>query len=641
MSNTSPPDPADLVGRVFASERYPGVRFQLDRLVGSGGIGFAFLARREAPDGASFVVVKLMRPEFAEGEIPPELVAMKEAVALGRLNERVPPTPYVVRLVDSGTAPLFGERPTPWTAVEYVHGGLEGTTLEDRVRHSLRETGYGFDVARAAHAVRCLAAGLSAVHAVSVLHRDLTPGNVLCCGFGETEIFKIANFGVARAIGVGRSFVGLRLGTLGYAAPEAMAENAGPYTDVFSFACVVYYLLTGQRYFEVDTPKEAFDAFASSHRPSILDHATLTPELADSPPISRAIDLALARATSLPPAPRPQTAGEFAAELLSVLGQSGAPPSSSALRLSALLGAKSPEPRSGFRFELKSRGYEAIVVANAAWDADGRALAVSSRGAWFWNGQSWQDASGAFHALPQPPTFAERHDAGGWLVGNGGPALWLLDERGVVECLRAPAPEMRFALASGHAERLLAAVDVQGETPALVGISSGQWLNPCPLWGVAQVTCLKRLDAGRFLCGGRRRDGLGFAAVYSPLTASVQPLSTPELRAFVGGAAIPERGVASLIGSGGVVLRVAGIGVEASVLDEAPDLSAAATDVLGDEWVASLGSLYLRRSESGVDFDRVFYDPRLEIPFVSMMADPGYVLAMTAEGAIVEGRQNE
>ena len=149
MSNTSPPAPADLVGRVFVSERYPGVRFQLDRLVGSGDMGLAFLARREAPDGASFVVVKLMRPDVGS-EIPPELVAMKEAVALGRLNERVPPTPYVVRLVDSGTATLFGERPTPWTAVEYVHGGVEGTTLEDRVTHSLHKTGYGFDVPRAA-----------------------------------------------------------------------------------------------------------------------------------------------------------------------------------------------------------------------------------------------------------------------------------------------------------------------------------------------------------------------------------------------------------------------------------------------------------------------------------------------------------
>lgn len=637
MFSTTPFEPADLVGRGFASERYPGVRFALERLVGSGGMGVAFLARREAPEGSSFVVVKLMRPDFAAGEISPELVAMKEAVALGRLNERVPPTPYVVRLVDSGNASLFGERTTPWTAVEYVHGGVEGTTLEDRVTHSLHKTGYGFDLPRAAHAVRCLAAGLSAIHEVSVLHRDFTPANVLCCGFGETEIFKIADFGVARAIGVGRSFVGLHLGTLGYAAPEAMAENAGPYTDVFSFACVVYYLLTGQRYFEVDTPKEAFDAFASGRRPSIRDHATLTPELLESPAVCRAIDFALSRATALVPSARPQSARDLADELLSAFGEQTSPPSSSALRLSALLDSKRPkEP--AYRFVLKSRAHEAIVVASAAWDADGHALAVSTRGAWFWNGQGWHDAASLFAPLHAPPTFTERHEAGGWLVGNGGQSLWLFDVRGVVECLRAPVPEMRLALASGHAGQLLVAVDVQGEAPALVGFSDGRWLNPCPLWDVAQITSLKRLDAGRFLCGGRRKDGYGFAAVYSPLTASVQRLSTPELRAFVGGAALPERGVASLIGSGGVVLRAAGIGVEASVIEGAPDLSAAATDVLGNEWVASLGSLYLRRSETGVDFERVFHDASLEIPFVSMMADSGYVLAMTADGAIVEGR---
>jgi hypothetical protein len=399
----------------------------------------------------------------------------------------------------------------------------------------------------------------------------------------------------------------------------------------------VYYLLTGQRYFEVDTPKEAFEAFASARRPSIRDHASLTPELLDSQAACRAIDFALSRATALIPSARPQSASEFAEELLSAFGEQTSPPSSSALRLSALLDSnRLPAP--AYRFVLKSRPHHEMVVASAAWDADGHALAVSARGAWFWNGHGWHDASSSFAQLKNPPTFTERHEAGGWLLGNGGPSLWLFDARGVVECLRAPLPEMRLALAAGHAGQLLAAVDVQKETPALIGFSSGQWLNPCPLWGVAQVTCLKRLDAGRFLCGGRRRDGLGFAAIYSPLTASVQPLSTPELRAFVGGAAVPERGVASLIGSGGVVLRVAGIGVEASVVDGAPDLSAAATDVLGNEWAASLGSLYLRRSETGVDFDRVFYDTGLEIPFVSMMADSGYVLAMTAEGAIVEGR---
>ena len=39
---------------------------------------------------------------------------------------------------------------------------------------------------------------IDVLHDHHVLHRDVTPGNVLCCGAGETEIFKISDFGIAR-----------------------------------------------------------------------------------------------------------------------------------------------------------------------------------------------------------------------------------------------------------------------------------------------------------------------------------------------------------------------------------------------------------------------------------------------------------
>ena len=99
----------------------------------------------------------------------------------------------MVRLVDTGATHLNGANrpPTPWLAVEYVHGGVESTTLEDRVKGCIERTGVAFDSARAAHVVKCLATGLNAIHGVGVVHRDLTPGNILCCGFGEAEIFKI------------------------------------------------------------------------------------------------------------------------------------------------------------------------------------------------------------------------------------------------------------------------------------------------------------------------------------------------------------------------------------------------------------------------------------------------------------------
>ena len=156
---SSNPGPMSLSGRVIPSEFQPQVSYRLERQIGEGGMGTAFLALRQAPDGLSPVVIKMVRSRFGNSEateVAASMLVQKEAVALGRLNERVPPTPFVVRLVDTGTAALFGPgRPlTPWLAVEYVHGGIEGTTLDDRVAYSIERTGFAFEANRAAHLVR-------------------------------------------------------------------------------------------------------------------------------------------------------------------------------------------------------------------------------------------------------------------------------------------------------------------------------------------------------------------------------------------------------------------------------------------------------------------------------------------------------
>ena len=631
---------ASYVGHVIDSEARSGVRYQLERLIGEGGMGLAYLARAEGPEGSALVVIKFMRPNFADGAVSPELVAMKEAVALGRLNEHVPPTPFVVRLIDAGRAQIFGAEPSPWTAIEYVHGGVEGTTLEDRVTYSLHKTGYAFDTTRAAHTIRCLAAGLDAIHSVSVLHRDFTPGNVLCCGFGETEIFKIADFGVARALGIDGSFVGLSLGTMGYAAPESISQNAGAFTDVFSFACVVYYLLTGQRYFEVDNPKEAYDAFSEPYRASVGDHAGLTPELAHRPDACRAIDQILSRATSLAPHLRPQSAGELAAELLFALAEPGAVPipNSSALRLTAVLSERHPTLERNYRFIVRSRPRPDLVIGSAAWDADGHALTVSQHGAWFWNGQEWQGAAALLALLEQAPTFTRRHEAGGWLVGGGGPTLSVLDPNGVAGQLQSESPSAVFQLASGRIDHLLAAVEARGENLVLSCWANRSWLAPYPLHGVRHVTALVRLDEKRWLFAGRLLDGTGFAAVYSPFEGRIDSLATPALRAFIDGTSAPERALGLLVGSDGVVTRVERAHVESSIIEGTPDLAAAAIDILGNEWAASRGALHSRNPYHGQAWRTVFHDPNFTTPFVSLMAEAGYVIAMTADGGIVEGR---
>src|SRR3954469_1575839 len=283
---SSIPSPGTLNGALIRSEVQPGVSYRLERQIGEGGMGTAFLALRQAPDGVSPVVIKMVRRGFGTGpsDAAAGMVVLKEAVALGRLNERVPPTPFVVRLVDTGAAELHGPSnpATPWLAVEYVHGGIEGTTLEDRIAYGVERTGFAFDAARGAHLLRCLAAGMPAIHGVGVIHRDLTPGNILCCGFGEAEIFKISDFGIARPQGLAATFGGIPVGTLGYAAPEQCLPDStgtGTFTDIFALSCVLYFSLTGETLFEADTLLKNMLAIRDAKRRSLLDCQALVPEL--------------------------------------------------------------------------------------------------------------------------------------------------------------------------------------------------------------------------------------------------------------------------------------------------------------------------------------------------------------------------
>jgi hypothetical protein len=169
-------------------------------------------------------------------------------------------------------------------------------------------------------------------------------------------------------------------------------------------------------------------------------------------------------------------------------------------------------------------------------------------------------------------------------------------------------------------------------------MTRGTWLSPLPLPDARHVTTLCRLDASRFLCAGQRSDGSGFALVYHPLDAALEPLAAPALRAFVAGASVAERGLGLLAGSGGVTLRVDGHSVRSSIVPGTPDLAAAAIDILGNEWLGTLGALFRKNPWLGQDFRPVFHDGNLGAPFVSILADAGYVVAMTADGAIIEGR---
>jgi eukaryotic-like serine/threonine-protein kinase len=314
-----------LAGTSLISPDEDGVEYRLERVIGEGAHGIVFLASRRASEGAQPAVVKVLRPR-AVRELA-ELAAAairKEVSALQRLSDQTPPTPFVVRFLGAGTLEIRGNAlKLPWLAVEYVDGALQGTTLRARVMRSMSERGLGFDLRRARTAIHCMTEGIAAIHDVGVVHRDVNPRNVLCSGEEQTEVFKIADFGLARVSSV-TTFGSVLLGTPGYCAPEQSFPDqigVGSYTDVFSLACCAYFVLTGQAYFDAPSIPEMLVAVYSPSRRSLLDGAGLCPELRADQAACAELDRILARATAPDPRQRPQSATEFGALLSEQLAQ--------------------------------------------------------------------------------------------------------------------------------------------------------------------------------------------------------------------------------------------------------------------------------------------------------------------------------
>jgi eukaryotic-like serine/threonine-protein kinase len=139
---------------------------------------------------------------------------------------------------------------TSFIASEFI----EGSTLRERMRP------LPMPLAEALNVGVQVAAALAAAHANGIVHRDIKPENVIIRSDG---IAKVLDFGLAKLIGRGspelidgeaptradlKTVSGSVIGTATYMSPEqARGQEVDARTDIFSFAVVLYELLTGQR----------------------------------------------------------------------------------------------------------------------------------------------------------------------------------------------------------------------------------------------------------------------------------------------------------------------------------------------------------------------------------------------------------
>lgn len=630
----------EMVGGDIVSERSPGVRYRVSRLVGAGGMAVAFFALRFAPDGECASVLKVVRPDFVRSfGATAALTVQKEAVALGRLNEHVPPSPFVVRLLDTGCCELSVSGQVlelPWIALEYVHGGAAGTTLDERVAHSIRNSGSAFDVQRATVALRCLVGGLSAVHTAGVIHRDIKPSNVLCSGTGMNEVFKLADFGVARPTGMAATFGGILVGTPGYASPEQAAldvRRVGAWSDVFSLACVIYFMLTGEDYFVLDAPADALLVAREPARRSISESEALCPELRARPEIVKRIDRVLARATAPRPADRPQSAAEVGT-LLAPLFQLEDPTLTRHRPTRARADAETT--LAGWRWLRQHRPRQAMEISSASWDGPGRCLAVSRSALVFYDGTEWVTVPTPDSRELPPVRAVQRFAPGEWMLCGDESSIAIANHAGVSHVVKGSDATVRLTHASGSLDDLAVFVGKRPSGPAfLYAFTSGRWLDPVETT-FDEVAGLAHVDAADWIVASRS----GVLSRYKPLSSEIVEMDVDTRgRKFVSADGVPTEHVGVVVGIDGVAMVYSDGEWSQETLPDQPALSTVQLDAFGGVCVAGPGGIWQR----GIDTSRVWLrlwepdDVEDRAPVTSMMVDQGLILALLANGTIIEG----
>jgi eukaryotic-like serine/threonine-protein kinase len=225
-------------------------RYELVEPVGQGGMAVVWRANTIGPGGfARPVAVKRIREELRGLKDVVELF-IEEARVDAKLRH-----PNVVQIHDFG----LDEGGDPFLVTEWVEGIHFGQYLGafqggERAPFDL-VAAIGVEVLR----------GLDAAHthedsagqAAPILHRDVTPENIL---LDELGFVKVTDFGMARSMDRGRmTHPDIIKGKISYMAPE-MTRGIGPneQTDVWGVGVVLWEALAGERLFDAPTDGEVF-----------------------------------------------------------------------------------------------------------------------------------------------------------------------------------------------------------------------------------------------------------------------------------------------------------------------------------------------------------------------------------------------
>jgi hypothetical protein len=212
--------------------------------------------------------------------------------------------------------------------------------------------------------------------------------------------------------------------------------------------------------------------------------------------------------------------------------------------------------------------------------------------------------------------------------------------------MRLPNVSFGVQLFTGTLDDLGIMLSTDGDdgVPTLHALVGRRWLKPFPLNNVSAITSTARVGDATWLLAGRKRDGSGLAALYRPLDWELEPLPSPVVRAYLACGGHPDISIGLVGGADGVVLYLDERGAWVESVPESKDISAAVVDAAGTCWTGGAGRIWLRKTDPSSGEPRwecAWEDSSWHAPIVSLFADVGLVMGVTADGAIVEGRPAE
>ena len=271
-------------------------RYLVGRVLGEGGFGITYLGcdlrlelrvaiKEYYPvDRVSRSSARSLRVEKHSGCLGESFEAGRERfVQEAQVMARIDKMPQIVSVRD-----FFQENNTAYIVMEYV----DGTTLKELVARR----GGKMSAGELLPLVEPLFPALSAMHALDLIHRDISPDNLMLDKGGV----RLLDFGCAREAAQGKNSMTVVL-KQGYSPIEQYQHKGqGPWTDIYSLAATLYYCLTGT------SPPQALDRICDEE---------LTPPRQLGADVTPAQERAILRGMGLRRSQRYATAEEFHAAL--------------------------------------------------------------------------------------------------------------------------------------------------------------------------------------------------------------------------------------------------------------------------------------------------------------------------------------